>query len=85
MKALRVCPLSEKAFPAAGEQSSCRLARGGVREGKQAERRPRRKRGRPVRNFTFVVKMYGLNVAQGWEQYSLKNDARRLDIGDELM
>jgi hypothetical protein len=39
----------------------------------------------PPRDFTFVVKMYAPNVAQGWEQYSLKNDARRLDTGGELM
>jgi hypothetical protein len=57
----------------------------GVREGNRAETALARASGSPHRPFGFVVKMYGPNVAQGWEQYSLKNQQRRLDIGGVLM
>ena len=84
MKA-RENPLPEKASPAANEQSSCRLRGGGLREGKRAETALASATPAPCKAPGFVVKMYGLNVAQGWEQYSTKNHRVALDIHAAMM
>ena len=84
MKA-RENPLPEKASPAAKEQSSCRPDGAAAREGKWAETALAHVRAAPGKAPGFVVKMYGLNVAQGWEQYSTKNHRVALDISAAMM
>jgi len=53
--------------------------------GKWAETALAHVRAAPGKAPGFVVKMYGLNVAQGWEQYSTKNHRVALDISAAMM
>ena len=85
MKA-RENPLPEKSFSRREGAIVVPTRRGGgAREGKWAETALAHVRAAPGKAPGFVVKMYGLNVAQGWEQYSTKIDGDALDIRAVMM
>jgi len=73
MKARECVRSQKKFFPPQGSNHRADSPAGGAREGKWAETASALAREPPRRDFTFVVKMYDPNLAQGWEQYSLKN------------
>jgi hypothetical protein len=73
MKARECVRSQKKLFPSQGSNRRADSPAAAFARENGLKRRPRPQAWPPVRDFTFVVKMYGPNVAQGWEQYSLKN------------
>jgi hypothetical protein len=85
MKA-RESPLPEKTFSRREGANVVPTPASAARARENAAQAARPVRGSPPGEpFGFVAKMYGLNVAQGREQYSTKIRADALDIGGALM
>ena len=85
MKA-RESPLPEtKLLPPRRSNHRADSSGGGSREGKRAETALAPATPALCKAPGFVVKMYGLNVAQGWEQYSTKIHRGPLDIRAVVM